>query len=527
MAAPYTGEWVISSLLDDRAERLTDNLFVSSASGNLTYGQLRDGAQRFARSLQDLGVSPGDRVATMLDSSVEYVTCWFGIVWVGAVDVPVNTEYKGTFLEHVLRDSAANVLVIDGRWMNRLEGLTLPDITHIVVVGEPTAVSPHTVHALPELLTADPAPLVQRDPQDLVYIMYTSGTTGPSKGVMHTNRSALWYIQPFLRQLGWREGDVVYANFPLFHQMGRSTMTTAAMWQGERVVLRPVFSVSDFWRDVREIGATIFGFLGSIILMLDSLPEQPDDADNPLRVGFGAAAPPELMEKFESRFGVTLLENYGSTECGVPAHAMPGDIKLGTMGRPTWYMDVEIHDEQDKPVPTGVKGEIVVRPREPDSIFAGYWNDAAATVDAFRNLWFHSGDAGVIDDDGYLTYVDRIKDSLRRRGENISSFEVERAVQAHSDVLECAAYAVPSEYTEDDVMVAVVAAADGVDIEALFEFCIETIPRFAVPRYIRVMDVLPKTPSQRVQKYRLRTDGVTADTVDREALGLTLRRSSS
>ena len=525
MAAPYSGEWVVSSLLDDRAEKLTDNRFVSSRSGELTYGELRDEAQRFAHSLQDLGVAPGDRVATMLDSSIEYVTCWFGIVWAGAIDVPVNTEYKGTFLEHVLRDSGANVLVIDGRWMDRLEGLSIPDLTHIVVVGDPAAESPVAIHRLPELLTADPAPLVRRTEMDLVYIMYTSGTTGPSKGVMHTNRSSLWYIQPFLRQLGWRDGDVVYANFPLFHQMGRATMTTAAMWQGERVVLRPVFSVSDFWKDVREIGATIFGFLGSIILMLDALPEQPDDADNPLRVGFGAAAPPELMEKFERRFGVTLLENYGSTECGVPAHAMPGDIKVGTMGRPTWYMDVEIHDEQDKPVPTGTKGEIVVRPREPDSIFAGYWNDPAATVEAFRNLWFHSGDAGFIDDEGYLTYVDRIKDSIRRRGENISSFEVERAVQAHPDVLECAAYAVPSEFTEDEVMIAVVAAGEELDVNALFRFCIDTIPRFAVPRYIRVVDALPKTPSQRVQKYKLRAAAVTADAVDREALGLSLRRA--
>jgi crotonobetaine/carnitine-CoA ligase len=331
-------------------------LFVSSRSGELTYGELRNTAQRFARSLQELGVAPGDRVATMLYSSIEYVTCWFGIVWAGAVDVPVNTEYKGTFLEHVLRDSAANVLVIDGSWIDRLDGMSIPDLAYIVVVGDPAAASPVAIHRLPELLTADPAPLMRRDPHDLVYIMYTSGTTGPSKGVMHTNRSSLWYIQPFLRQLGWREGDVVYANFPLFHQMGRSTMTTAAMWQGERVVLRPVFSVSDFWKDVRDIGATIFGFLGSIILMLDSQPERADDADNPLRVGFGAAAPPDLMEEFEQRFGVTLLENYGSTECGVPAHAMPGDIKVGTMGRPTWYMDVEIHDDQDKPVPTARVG---------------------------------------------------------------------------------------------------------------------------------------------------------------------------
>ena len=526
MSSPYTGEWVVSSLLADRADRLGDRLFVSSASGDLTYGQVCDRAQRVAGALQYLGVGPGDRVATMLESSIEYVSAWFGIVWAGAVDVPVNTEYKGMFLEHVLRDSEANVLVIDGRWLDRLAGLDLPDLHHVIVVGEPVGGSGgREQHDLGELLRASPVPRVLREPRDLVYIMYTSGTTGASKGVMHSNRSAFWYIQPFLRQLGWREGDVVYANFPLFHQMGRSTMTTAAMWQGERVVLRPVFSLSDFWRDVRDVGATIFGFLGSIILMLAQQPERPDDADNPLRVGFGAAAPPELMKAFEERFGVTLLENYGSTECGVPSHAMPGDIKVGTMGRPTWYMDVEIHDSSDNPLPPGVKGEIVVRPREPDSIFAGYWRNPEATVEAFRNLWFHSGDAGFIDDEGYLVYQDRIKDSIRRRGENISSFEVERAVHAHDTVAECAAYAVPSDFTEDEVMIAVVPSGEKVDARAIFEFSIETIPRFAVPRYLRVVDALPKTPSQRVRKFLLREEGVTADTFDREALGLRLRRS--
>jgi carnitine-CoA ligase len=523
----FQGEWVVSRLVDDRADRIGDRLAVTAAGGDRTYADLRERAQRVARFLQRLNVSPGDRVATMLDTSLDYVDAWMGIVWSGAVDVPINTELKGAFLEHVLADAGVRVLVVDGRWVGRLAGLGLPDLEHVIVVGQAgDEVPPGVVgHAFADSRADDPAPLVPRDPVDLVYVMYTSGTTGGSKGVMHTNRSALWYVQPFRRQLGWRDGDVVYCNFPFFHQMGRSSMATTAFWEGATVALRPHFSASEFWTDVRALGATIFGYLGAVLLLLDAQDERPDDRDNPLRVGFGAAAPPDLMRRFEERFGVTLLENYGSTECGVPSFAMPGDVRHGTMGRPAWYMEVEIHDDQDRPVPAGVSGEIVVRPREPASIFQGYWNRPEATLEAFRNLWFHSGDQGHLTEDGYLVYTDRIKDSIRRRGENISSVEVERAMQRHPDVLECAAYAVPSELTEDEVMVAIVLrpAATVTPVE-LLRFAADTIPRFAVPRYLRVVSELPRTASQRVRKFVLRDEGVTSDTIDREAVGIVLVR---
>lgn len=524
----YEGDWVVSALIEDRAERLRDDVAVTGVQGARTYGELRDEAARIAGALGALGVEPGDRVATMLDTSLDYVAAWLGVLWAGAIDVPVNTELKGTFLDHVLRDSGADVLVVDARWLERLRHVRAADLRHVVVVGEgdfdPDA-HRQTLHLFTDMVAADPVGRVPRDDTDIAYIIYTSGTTGPSKGVVHTNRSALWYIQPFRRQLGWRDGDVVYCNFPLFHQMGRSSMTTTAFWEGASVALRPHFSAGDFWADVRGIGATIFGYLGAILLILDAQPETDEDVDNPLRVGFGAAAPPALMQRFEQRFGVTLLENYGSTECGVPSFAMPGDLKRGTMGRRAWYLDVEIHDRGDRPVPTGTRGEIVVRPREPYSIFSGYWGRPAETVAAFTNLWFHSGDEGYFDEDGYLVYTDRIKDSIRRRGENISSFEVERAMQTHPDVVECAAYAVSSELTEDEVMVCVVLGPDATaDASELFHHAIEQIPRFAVPRYLRLVDELPRTASQRVRKYLLREAGVTPDTADREILGIVVPR---
>lgn len=522
----YDGDWVVSRLLEDRASRLGDALAITADEGRWSYAELGDEAARVAGFLGDLGIEPGDRVATMLDTSLAYVAAWFGIVWAGAVDVPVNTELKGTFLEHVLHDSGARALVVDARWAERLDGLDVPELKHVIIVDGP-AEPPQglATHAFDDARAHTAVAPIHRSETDIVYLMYTSGTTGPSKGVIHTNRSSLWYVQPFRRQLGWREGDVVYCNFPLFHQMGRSSMTTTALWEGATVALRPHFSASRFWEDVRGLGATIFGYLGAVLLMLDTAEPRDDDQENPLRVGFGAAAPPDLKQRFETRFGVVLLENYGSTECGVPAFAMPDDVKHGTMGRPAWYLDVRIHDEHDRPVPPGQRGEIVVRPREAEAIFRGYWNRPDATLGAFRNLWFHSGDEGYLDEDGYLVYTDRLKDSIRRRGENISSFEVERAMQAHPAVVECAAYAVPSELTEDEVMVALLLSEPrAASAHELFQYAIDTIPRFAVPRYLRIVDELPRTASHRVRKHLLRDEGVTADTSDRQALDMELPR---
>jgi crotonobetaine/carnitine-CoA ligase len=242
-------------------------------------------------------------------------------------------------------------------------------------------------------------------------------------------------------------------------------------------------------------------------------------------VAFGAAAPPEIVEDFQRRFGVELLEVYGSTELGPASAPTPGRVKRGTMGRVWPHLRIEIQDEEGNAVPPGAEGEICARPAEPLAMFHGYWRQPRATLEAFRNLWFHTGDRGRFDDEGYLIFSDRMKDSIRRRGENISSFEIERSVQNHPDVLECAAYAVPSALTEDEVMIAVVARPGRhIDPVELFRFCAERIPRFAVPAYLRFVDALPKTPSQRIQKYKLRAEGITADTYDRHDLGVVVSR---
>lgn len=522
----YEGPWIFTRMLAAQADRIGDEIAFSSPRGELSYGGVASLAARVGAGLAALGVQPGDRVATMLDPTVDYVATWFGSAWCGAVEVPVNTGLKGELLQHVLVSSGSSVLVVEGRFLPRLRGLLLPGLRHVVVVGEAAAEAPDgvTAHSLAGLLASEPmAGPVSRTESDLLYVMFTSGTTGPSKGAMLSNRGAMWNVRSWIDILSLTERDVGYSMFPLFHVTARSAVISSTLWAGGRVALREKFSLRDFWKVARDEEATFFGYMGAIIHLLYAQDPDPLDADNQLRMAFGAAAPPAIVADFQRRFGITLVETYGSTELGPASALMPDNPERATMGVVRPHVVVEIHDENDDPVPAGAPGEIVVRPAVRDGIFRGYWGQPDVTIEAFRNLWFHTGDGGRFTEHGNLVFTDRIKDSIRRRGENISSFEVERAVQHHPDVIECAAYAVPSELTEDEVMLAVVVRASrSLTAEEVLRHCVDVLPRFAVPRYVRFVEALPKTPSERVKKYLLRAEGVTSDTADREAIGLVI-----
>ncbi|MBQ74912.1 MAG: hypothetical protein CMQ20_07795 [Gammaproteobacteria bacterium] len=521
----YNGEWILTSVLLDRAERFGSERAIMSHHGDLSWAEIVDRAARIGGFLLELGVKSGDRVATMLPSGIDYLGAWHGIMWCSAIDVPVNNEYKGLFLEHILRDSGAGVLIVDARWLERLQHIELAELKHIVVVGGSDVDLPPGLarHSFAHALGADPCPLTPRTETDLTYIIYTSGTTGPAKGVIHNNRSSLNYIQPFVEGLDLTDDDVCYSMFPLFHQMGRSACTLTAFWVGNPVVLRESFTVSGFWDDIRSSGASWMGYFGAVISFLWNQEAAPGDSDHNLTRAFGASAPRELITGWKERFGVNLFETYGSTEIGLGSGLGSGLPKLGTMGLPSRRVELQIVDENDMPVPANVVGEAVWRPREAYAIFQGYWNRPQETVNAWRNLWFHSGDAGLLDEDGYFIFKDRFKDSIRRRDENISSFAVEESVRVQPGILECAAYAAVSDVanTDQEVMIAVVPDAESKpDVEALFHVLCETMPRHAVPRYLRFVNELPKTPTQRVQKFKLREEGVTDDTFDREAMGI-------
>lgn len=518
----YDGEWIITSMLADRAERFGDQVAVSTPEESLTYADMVKRGGQIAALLAEIGIEPGDRVATMLSSDQDYVAAWHGTIWRGAIEVPINVEYRGVFLEHILRDSGASAIVVDSRWIPRLCEIDLADVKHLIVKGEIESQTPDglAVSPMQEAFSMQPLDRYASEGTDPTYIMYTSGTTGPSKGAVHNNISSCHYIMPFVQGLDLRDDDVCYSMFPLFHQMGRSACTTAAFWVGNRVEMRPRFSASGFWDDIRGCGATWMGYFGAVVLFLWQAEPSPGDRDHRLRRAFGSSAPPELIPKFEERFGVTLHETYGSTEIGNAAG--PSPRKLGTAGGLQKHVELAIVDQNDEPVPQGEVGEAVWRPRFPYAIFQGYWNQPQATVDAWRNLWFHSGDAAYLDEDGFFVFRDRLKDVIRRRGENISSFDVESAVRQQPGVVECAAYAVhPLIETDDEVMVAVVAEqGEQPDVEELFKNLCLTLPRSAVPRFLRLMDELPKTPTQRLQKFKLRDEGITDDSYDREAMGI-------
>jgi crotonobetaine/carnitine-CoA ligase len=371
----------------------------------------------------------------------------------------------------------------------------------------------------------DEPPGVDVGVYDPAVVLFTSGTTGPSKGALRSHRANTVLSRTGIDLMDYGPGEVLFNAFPLFHANARYNSVLTAMIVDGTVVLHDRFSVGEFWDVCRREQVTAFNYMGAVLMMLHKQPPRPDDADNPVRRAFGAPAPVEIFHDFQARFGVQLVEVYGSTELGIATMNTVDEFRLGSCGRAAPACEIEIHDEHDETCPPGVAGEIVARSRLPSAIFDEYVGMPAATVTAFRNQWFHTGDRATMDADGYVYYLDRTKDCIRRRGENISSWEVERSIAAHADVAEVAVVGVPSDLTEEEVLAVVVPRAGaGLTPEQLLDHCQARLPHFAVPRYVRFVTELPKTPSQRTEKYKLREAGVTADTWDRVRAGYEVAR---
>lgn len=484
--------------------------------------ELDRAAGRVAAGFRALGLRPGDRVCLVMSASLDFLRVWFGLARAGLVEVPLNPVSGGYLLRYCIEQSGASVVVCDAEHEAAVrECLTGLDAVHHLVVagdgGEPRAPGLHRL-TLDDVLSHPPSAGQGVDPASPAVILYTSGTTGPPKGVLLSHRANINLARHTTRLLRYTPEDRLYSVFPLYHSNARYCSVMAAIEAGADLVMHRRFSASRFWDICREHGITAFNYQGAMMSILYKQPPRPDDADNPVRLGFGAPCPPEIFADFERRFDVRLTEIYGSTEVSIVTDMPPWDRKIGTAGNESENYEVAVVDERDEPLPPGEAGEIVVRPKKPGWMFDGYHGMPEATAHSWRNLWFHTGDRGVLDEDGFLTFVDRLKDTIRRRGENISSWEVERVLSEHPDVAQVAAYGVPSELSEEEVMVAVV-PADGwsPDPAELVAFGAERLTAFAVPRYVRMVDALPMTPSQRVEKYRLRAEGVTADTWDREA----------
>src|SRR5690625_771065 len=485
----------------------------------ITIAQLDSKAAEVASGLHRLGLQTGDKVWLVMAASVESLQLWFGLARGGQVEVPLNPNSGTELLRYCIEQSDASVVVCDTEHealvRNCIEGLDA--VEHLVVVGTSQPAPFNGVQCLSyeDLLAGPIQEFDSVDPMSTAVILYTSGTTGPPKGVMLSHRANINLAKHTTKLLEYTEKDRLYSVFPLYHSNARYCSVMAAIEVGADLLMHRKFSASKFSDICREHNITSFNYQGAMMRLLYKQHPREDDAENPVRLGFGAPCPPEIFDAFERRFAVRLTEIFGSTEVSIVTDMPPWDRKIGTAGRESSNYEVAVVDEAEHPVPAGTIGEIVARPKKAGWMFDGYHKMSEATATSWRNLWFHTGDRGYLDEEGFLTFVDRLKDTIRRKGENISSWEIERVISEHPSVAQVAAYGVPSELSEEEVMVSVVPHPEqSVEPLNIIAHCQGKLTSFAMPRYIRVVEALPMTPSQRVEKYRLRAEGVTADTWD-------------
>jgi crotonobetaine/carnitine-CoA ligase len=522
-------EVALPEMVARHAQERPDAPFVVTAADGLTwtYGQAHREADRWADALAAAGVGAGDTVLTMLPPGTDAVAAWLGVARLRALEVPINTGYVGRILRYVVADSRAKLMVVHVDHLSAVEeaidGLDEPGT--VVVVGAPGDLEPSSVRRLIRAedfladTSAGPGARERAEEpraRDIAAIIYTSGTTGPSKGVLVTWRQIELTSSAIMPEDLFGAGDAFYSPFPMFHVSGKGPLHAAARL-GARVIMRPRFDTAAFWTDVRELGASTTILLGAMANFLRQQPERPEDAGTPLRDALMLPLVDDVAG-FEKRFGLRVRTAFNMTEtaCCIVSDGYHlvnetscGRIRAGFEARVVDADDVEVE------VAPGELGELVLRGEEPWTLMAGYWAKPETTVEAWRNQWLHTGDGFTRDADGNFYFVDRIKDAIRRRGENISSFEVEIEIDSHPDVLESAAVAVPSRFGEDEIK-AVVVPLQGrtLDPAQLHAYLADRMPRFMVPRYVEIVESLPKTPTEKIRKVELRAAGVGQDTWD-------------
>lgn len=517
---------ILSTILTRQAERYGERVLLVAGETRWSFGQTAAIAAASAQALVDAGIRPGDRVALMCSNRPEFLQVYLGCAWLGAIAVPINTALRGFQLSHIFRNSRPALLVVEAQFVDAIEsveaGVDLPPRTWIVGAAAGAVDARLSAVPLPALGAAAPAGAVR--PGDTVAILYTSGTTGPAKGVCCPQAQLFWWGIYSARALGIREGDVLFTTLPLFHTNALNAFYQALL-NGCTYMLEPKFSASGFWAAAQRHNATVGYLLGAMASMLLAQPKNANDKAHRLRVALGGGVPPQIHGPFLQRFGVPLVDGYGSTETNfVFAGPIPSD-RPGTMGYLADGIEARIVDENNSALPDGQAGELVLRAGEPFAFATGYFGMPEKTVEAWRNLWFHSGDRVVRDADGHYRFIDRMKDSIRRRGENVSSWEVEQTIQSHPAVAACAIYPLPSELGEDEVAAAIL-LEPGQSLEPvdIVRHCEGQIAYFAIPRYVRILSQMPLTENGKIKKGVLREAGITTDTWDRDAAGVKVQR---
>jgi carnitine-CoA ligase len=521
-------EQVASKALRSQAQRIGGREFVRFGAHGHTYAQMDAAADRVAVAFCALGAVKQTRVGILLGNRVEYLDLWFGLSRIGAVQVPLNTAYRSAQILHVLRRAPIPIVVVEAGLAEELMRVAddVPELRTIVVLGERIGVSARPgrqVIGYEELLAshraAQPAD-IDVSGADTGAVMNTSGTTGPSKGVRLSHAQQYILGRNVAVDLDLTASDVYYNFFPLFHNTAQAMITLPVLLTGARMVLTERFSARQFWPDVRSHGCTVFYYIGEILRMLLRSSSAADGEGTKLRAGWGIGAAPQDFIEFQRRHGVVLRSGYGSTEANVCVYLPHDNPDPASVGRALPGYELRIGDADDAPLPLGETGEILVRAAEPCTIMQGYDGDPQATVAAWRDLWFHTGDAGYLDAQGNLYFMGRVRDAIRVRGENVSAFEVEEVIGQIAGVLEVAAIAVPSELGADDVKIVVV-AAPGVSLDpgALVSEAQARLPKYAVPRYVEIVSALPKTETNKVRKNVLRESPFTPATWDRTQHG--------
>ena len=534
-AAPSHEQSVLRYALERHALERPDAVYAAfEDEPDWTFRSTLDKVRSTANGLATLNVGRGDTVLLMLDNGGFALRVMFALHYLGAIAVPVNTAYLGSLLRHVVDNAGARLAVVEPALLPRLQEAAGPALASIVVNGTDVlaqtvaqsasramAIYPASVLTAP---ASTPLPDPVLAPWDTQFIIYTSGTTGASKGVLASYRHSYTAVGP----VGWPcvlQQDRQLLHLPIFH-IGGAFIASAALCRGSSIGVTANFSTERFWDSIRRLQVTSVFLLGVMASFLLKQAPRPDDRFHSLRMVFivplGA-----IGSEFAARFGVEVHTLFNMTEISTPLICGPNPSKPHVCGRPRPGVQLRLVDENDIDVLPGATGELVIRTDQPWAMNHGYHRDDAATARAWRNGWFHTGDCFTIDADGDYLFKDRIKDCIRRRGENISSHEVEAEVLAFPAVREVAAIPTPSEFSEDEVML-VVATTEGqpLDPAALFAHLQERLPHFMLPRYLRVLPALPKTPTAKVQKHLLREQGVTPDTLDLHQLGLRARRPS-
>jgi carnitine-CoA ligase len=530
-----TQDRLLPQLLRRRAAETPDRVFLQQVEGDrtLTYGQAHAESLRWAHGFDRLGVGNQETVISMLPVGFDAVHCWVGLNWLVAWEVPVNTAFQGMMLAYTLQNSNARIAVIAERYLDRIVALEKTELGRIdtLIVPDLAQSSTWTEASLTkqlgitilsgEAFLEDPSAKAQPkdnfagpQPWDVTEIFYTSGTTGPSKGVLYTHIQQHATVTSFAST--WTEDDCYYCPFPMYHVSGKMTVYAIAL-RGMRGVIREYFKTDEFWADIRRYGCTTTLLLGAMANFIYRQPELPTDSDTPLNKVIMVPLIPELAD-FNRRFGTRVNTVFNMTEISSPIEADYDEtptMPVTACGRTRPGYDLRVVDEHDRELPRGQLGELIVRADEPWVLNVGYFNMAEKTADAWRNGWFHTGDGFMQDANGWFHFVDRQKDAIRRRGENISSMEVEAHVNTHPAVLESAAIAVASEWGEDEVMVVVVLKpSNTLEASDLHAYLSPIMPKFMLPRFIDFADALPKTPTEKVRKVALREAGVTASTWD-------------